>query len=60
MLPEYRGKGYASQLLAHVRDVATVNDVKQVHLDSGYQLHPAHRLLNHGFVLNCLHFAYAV
>ncbi|SFO76211.1 Acetyltransferase (GNAT) family protein [Chitinophaga sp. YR627] len=61
VLPEYRGKGYASQLLGHVREVATTHAVKQVHLDSGYQLHPAHRLyLNHGFILNCLHFAYAV
>lgn len=61
VLPEYRGKKYASQLLDHVRQIATSSDIKQVHLDSGYQLNPAHRLyLNHGFILNCLHFAYAI
>jgi GNAT superfamily N-acetyltransferase len=61
VLPAYRGKGYASLLLQHIRQIAADNQIKQVHLDSGYQLHPAHRLyLNHGFVLNCLHFAYSV
>lgn len=61
VLPEYRGKGYAIQLLAHIRRIAEANQVKQVHLDSGYQLNPAHRLyLNQGFILNCLHFAYSV
>lgn len=61
VLPEHRGKGYAINLLAHIRKIAETNQVKQVHLDSGYQLNPAHRLyLNQGFILNCLHFAYTV
>jgi len=61
VLSEYRGKGYAAELLKYIRKVAEENDVKQVHLDSGYQLNPAHRLyLNHGFILNCLHFAYTL
>jgi GNAT superfamily N-acetyltransferase len=61
VLPAYRGRGYAAKLLQHIREVAAENAVKQVHLDSGYDRHTAHRLyLNHGFILNCLHFAYNI
>ena len=56
--PEHRGKGYAGALLDHIDQIAVNEDIASVHLDSGYQLHPAHRLyLNKGFVLPCHHFA---
>jgi len=56
--PEYRGRGYAGALLDYVDQIAANEGVASVHLDSGYQLHPAHRLyLNKGFVLPCHHFA---
>jgi GNAT superfamily N-acetyltransferase len=56
--PEHRGKGYAGALLDHIDQIAAKEGVRSVHLDSGYQLHPAHRLyLNKGFVLPCHHFA---
>lgn len=56
--PEHRGKGYAGALLDHIDQIAANESILSVHLDSGYQLHPAHRLyLNKGFVLPCHHFA---
>lgn len=56
--PEHRGKGYAGALLDHIDQIAKNEAIASVHLDSGYQLHPAHRLyLNKGFVLPCHHFA---
>jgi GNAT superfamily N-acetyltransferase len=56
--PEHRGKGYAGALLDHLDQIGAENGISSVHLDSGYQLHPAHRLyLNKGFVLPCHHFA---
>jgi len=55
--PEHRGKGYAGALLDHIEMIATKEGIASVHLDSGYQLHPAHRLyLNKGYVLPCHHF----
>ncbi len=57
-LPEYRGHGYAGALLDYVHKEAEENGVNTVHLDSGFTLHPAHRLyLNKGYVLACHHFA---
>ena len=56
--PEHRGKGYAGALLDHVDRIAQDQGIGSVHLDSGYMLHPAHRLyLNKGFILPCHHFA---
>lgn len=56
--PEHRGKGYAGTLLDHVHQLASEGGIATVHLDSGFQLHPAHRLyLNKGYVLACHHFS---
>lgn len=56
-LPEYRGKGYAGQLLDHITMEASRLGYAAVTLDSGYQRHDAHRFyLNRGFQLNCHHF----
>jgi GNAT superfamily N-acetyltransferase len=53
-----RGKGYAGALLDHVATRAAGQGIKTVHLDSGYELHTAHRLyLNKGYFLACNHFA---
>lgn len=55
---ESRGKGHAGALLDAVIAHARAAGCDAVHLDSGYQRHTAHRLyLNHGFQLNCHHFA---
>ncbi|SHM94059.1 GNAT family N-acetyltransferase [Mucilaginibacter sp. OK098] len=60
-LAEYRGKGLAGTLLDHVHFLAAKEGIKSVHLDSGYPLHPAHRLyLNKGYVLPCHHFAKSI
>ncbi|TDW51724.1 ribosomal protein S18 acetylase RimI-like enzyme [Flavobacterium sp. 270] len=57
-LPEYRGRGYAGKLLDYVDQMAKENGINAVHLDSGFALHPAHRLyLSKGYVLACHHFA---
>lgn len=54
---ECRGKGYAGILLDYIHFLAHEAGIQTVHLDSGYGLHPAHRLyLNKGYVLSCLHF----
>lgn len=55
---EYRGKGHANALLDFVADIARREKIRTVHLDSGYDLHPAHRLyLKSGFFLAAHHFA---
>jgi len=55
--PEYRGRGYAGSLLDYVDQEAVAKNISSVHLDSGYDLHDAHRLyLNKGYVLACNHF----
>jgi GNAT superfamily N-acetyltransferase len=59
--PECRNQGYAGTLLDYVARQATDEGMKSVHLDSGYALHPAHRLyLNKGYYLACNHFAKAI
>jgi len=56
--PAYRGIGYAGGLLDHVDAAAAAANIQFVHLDSGYNLHTAHRLyLNKGYVLAANHFA---
>lgn len=53
-----RGKGYASALLDHIDNLALALNIKTVHLDSGFDLYPAHRLyLKSGYFLACHHFA---
>lgn len=55
--PDHRGKGLAAALLDHVFEEAKTNGIQSVHLDSGYTLHPAHRLYLHkGYDLACHHF----
>jgi GNAT superfamily N-acetyltransferase len=55
---ENRGKGYASALLDYIAQYAQSLNIKTVHLDSGFDLHPAHRLyLKSGYFLACRHFA---
>jgi GNAT superfamily N-acetyltransferase len=56
--PQHRGKGYASQLLDYIIEIARSKKLKGVHLDSGYLKNEAHRLyLNKGFILRAHHFA---
>jgi len=56
--PENRGKGYASALLDHIDGLALKSGIETVQLDSGFPLHPAHRLyLSKGYNLVCHHFA---
>jgi GNAT superfamily N-acetyltransferase len=53
-----RGKGFGSQLLNYLMDIALNQNCDQFHLDSGYQRNAAHRLyLNHGLELVSHHFA---
>jgi len=55
---ESRGKGYAGALLNYIHELALQSGISSVHLDSGFSLHPAHRLyLNKGYFLACHHFA---
>jgi len=54
---ENRGKGYAGSLLKQVDMIAAERGIKIITLDSGFMLHPAHRLyLNSGYVLGAHHF----
>jgi GNAT superfamily N-acetyltransferase len=58
---EFRGQGYAGTLLDYVAEQAASEGIKTIHLDSGYTLHPAHRLyLNKGYYLACNHFAKSI
>jgi len=53
-----RGKGYAGALLNYIDQFAKTLGIRTVHLDSGFDLHPAHRLyLRSGYFLACHHFA---
>jgi GNAT superfamily N-acetyltransferase len=59
--PECRNQGFAGTLLDYVTHHATDEGIQSIHLDSGYTLHPAHRLyLNKGYYLACNHFAKAI
>jgi GNAT superfamily N-acetyltransferase len=53
-----RRRGYGGQLLGWLIEHARTNGCQQIHLDSGYQRHEAHRFyLSQGFTLNSHHFA---
>ncbi len=55
---EARGKGYASQLLDFIIDLAQTQKLDGVHLDSGHQRNDAHRLyLNKKFKITAHHFS---
>ena len=53
---KFRGKGYGGALLDHAIKHAKTLGCDQVHLDTGYTRHVAHRVyLKHGFQFNCHH-----
>ena len=53
-----RGQGYGKQLLNFAIHHAKEKACNQVHLDTGYARHAAHKLyLSTGFELNCHHLA---
>ena len=55
-LEKYRGRGFASQLLTHVREVATSQHMDAVVLDTGFDNHTAQKLyFKHGFELSAVH-----
>jgi len=59
-LPDYRGKGYAGQLIDWILDYARQEEFDEVHLDSGVNdaRADAHRLyLTKRFKVTSLHFA---
>jgi GNAT superfamily N-acetyltransferase len=52
------GQGYGMLLLDHVAKVAKDNECAQVHLDTSYSRHGAHKVyLSYGFELICHHMA---
>lgn len=56
-LPEARGRGHASRLLAWLGQEATRLGCEQIHLDSGTARHDAHRLyLSSGYSISAFHF----
>lgn len=56
--PEKRGQGHAGALLDWLIGRARAERCDELHLDTGYQRHAAHRLyLNKGFELSCHHLA---
>lgn len=55
-LESYRGRGFASQLLTHVRELASSQHMDAVVLDTGFDNHTAQKLyFNHGFALSAVH-----
>ena len=53
-----RSKGYSKILLDHVIQIARECLCKEVHLDTGYERHAAHKVyLKRGFEFNCHHLA---
>lgn len=56
-----RGKGYGKALLEYAAKVAKDRGCDQIHLDTGYTRHAAHKLyLNQGFEFHCHHLALKV
>ena len=54
--PAHRGRGFATALMEHAVSRARDEGCDEVHLDSGYARHAAHRFyLRHGFTLRCHH-----
>ncbi len=53
-----RGKGYGKILLDHAIQIARERLCQEVHLDTGYARHAAHKVyLKQGFEFNCHHLA---
>ncbi|WP_026714718.1 GNAT family N-acetyltransferase [Flavobacterium daejeonense] len=56
-LEEYRGRGYASQLLNYLKTVALVNNCVSIQLDSGPTRTTAHKLyFKEDFTISAYHF----
>lgn len=56
-LEEYRGKGYASQLLNHLKAIALENNCVSIQLDSGPARTTAHKLyFKEDFTISAYHF----
>jgi GNAT superfamily N-acetyltransferase len=54
----YRGKGYGGKLLDYAIEQAKSLGCDQVHLDTGFARHAAHRVyVSRGFHFNCHHLA---
>ncbi|MBC9929939.1 GNAT family N-acetyltransferase [Chitinophaga qingshengii] len=59
--PSCRAQGYASLLLYHIREIALLEGLSIVQLDSGHGLWPAHRLYHEqGFYISAHHFTQKV
>ncbi|WP_018638069.1 GNAT family N-acetyltransferase [Parafrankia elaeagni] len=57
-MPNMRGRGHATRLLAWLEREARRLGCAQIHLDSGTHLHDAHRLLlRSGFTIPAFHFS---
>lgn len=55
---KHRSKGYAKDLLDYAIHFAKQNSCQEVHLDTGYARHAAHKVyLKQGFELTCHHLA---
>jgi GNAT superfamily N-acetyltransferase len=60
-LPTRRGSGLGSSLLRHLQEEARARGCDEVHLDTGYGRHDAHRsYLRNGFDMICHHMSWAV
>lgn len=56
-LETYRGKGYASQLLNHLNEIALENNCVSIQLDSGPSRTTAHKLyFKEDFTISAYHF----
>lgn len=58
-LPEHRGRGLGTALLRHLQAETVTRGCAEMHLDTGYARHEAHRsYLRNGFSLNCHHLSW--
>ena len=56
--PEQKKSGLATTLMTWLTEQGKQLDCDEIHLDTGYQRHDAHRLyLNQGFEMSCHHMA---
>jgi GNAT superfamily N-acetyltransferase len=59
-LPASRGKGLGSSLLRYLQEETAARGCDEMHLDTGYGRHEAHRsYLRNGFDLICHHMSWA-
>lgn len=58
-LPEHRGQGLGTLLLRHAQEQTVARGCAELHLDTGYARHDAHRsYLRNGFDMVCHHMAW--